>query len=386
VPTDAASSQAPASLGPATGKKGTLDGPDAKASWTFTAGGPVDQVAVLGDHTLVVTGNDATGLTAAGTVKYGPLSVGGLSGNSNQITTAGNLYYIPGASQNGSGFGMFVIDPAAGSIAWNVLTPTNDWQPSGVYGLLGTTAIVGGTTLEGVGQDAFIWAVDTTTHKTLWTLTGTQSGAVFVPPTGTKIVVGQNTTPSKSSETAQVTVYDIGSKTFGWKKAVKDTANFTSPGDDPFAWAGGLVVWAASTVTAVDPATGTQKWSYKEKDFQTFSPPTASPDGKTVFAVEYDTLYALDAASGQLKWKTQAPGKGFGFALGATAVQVADGNVYCWDADFTLWAVDAASGTTRWKMEFPNASGGSDMAFSAGGGRAVVAVGKAVTAIAASGR
>lgn len=386
APTDAASSQAPAALGPATGAKGTLDGPAAKQAWQITADNPVYQVATLGQSTLLISGNDATGVDTAVQVKFGPLSVGGLSGNSNQVTTANNLYYIPGASQDGSGFGLYAIDPAAGSVKWHVLTPTNGWQPSGVYGLLGTTAIVGGSTLDGPGKDAFIWAVDTSTQKSLWTLTGTQSGAVFVPPSGTKIVVGQNTSPDAPGETAQVTVYDITSKSFGWKKAVANTANFTSPGNDPFTWAGGLLVWAASTVTAVDPATGTQKWSYKAKDFQTFSPPAASPDGKLVFSIDYDTLYAIDASNGQLKWKTQAPGKGFGFALEATAIRVADGNVYCWDADYTLWAVDAASGTTRWKMPFPNASGGSDMAVACGNGRVVVAVGKSVTAINASGR
>ena len=382
----AADTTTPADAGPATGAQGKLDGPAAKQAWQTTSESPVYQVATLGQSTLVISGNDVSGLDAAGKPKFGPLAVGGLSGNSNQVATGNGLYYIPGMAQDGSGFGLFVIDPAAGAVKWHVLAPDHNWQPSGVYGVVGNAIIVGGSTLDGVGQDAFIWAVDIVTRTTLWTLTKTQAGAVFVPPTGTRIVIGQNSTPDAISETAQVTTYDVNFKTFGWKKKVTNEANFTAPGDDPFTWANGYLVWASDAVTAVDPGTGAVKWTYKDQDFQTFSPPAATPDGKLVFSIDNDTLYAIDGATGKLAWKSQTTGKGFGFALGATAIQCADGNVYCWDQDYTLWAIEAATGTTRWKAEFPTAGGGADMAVAAGDGRIVVAVGKQVTAINASGK
>jgi outer membrane protein assembly factor BamB len=72
---------------------------------------------------------------------------------------------------------------------------------------------------------------------------------------------------------------------------------------------------------------------------------TAAIAGGVVYVGSFDqNLYAIDLATGQVKWKTK---------LGPTkaAVAVKDGAVYLGDADGKFYCVDAATGQKRWTFE-----------------------------------
>ena len=118
---------------------------------------------------------------------------------------------------------------------------------------------------------------------------------------------------------------------------------------------------------AVDASTGTQKWKFAisgERRFaathlhggapigETMPDPfdfyLSSPivvDGVVYFGSGDTNIYALDAASGQLKWKFKT-----GDVVHASPA-VVDGKLYVGSWDSYFYALDAASGKERWRFK-----------------------------------
>ena len=93
------------------------------------------------------------------------------------------------------------------------------------------------------------------------------------------------------------------------------------------------------------------KWS-----FQTGGPVVSSPvlaDGVLYVGSDDANVYALDSASGALKWKFATGTKENPGAPVRSTPAVADGAVFfgCYDGNF--YAVDAATGALRWKFAMP---------------------------------
>ena len=116
--------------------------------------------------------------------------------------------------------------------------------------------------------------------------------------------------------------------------------------------AGGAVYFGSGDghVYAVDAATGALKWKFKTGDVVHSSPAVSAG---IVYVGSWDTyFYALDAATGALKWKFKT-GEDAKIHL-MTGIQgsatVANGAVYfgCRDANF--YALDARTGALKWKV------------------------------------
>ncbi|HEY2446067.1 MAG TPA: PQQ-binding-like beta-propeller repeat protein [Rhizomicrobium sp.] len=117
---------------------------------------------------------------------------------------------------------------------------------------------------------------------------------------------------------------------------------------------------------AVDIATGVAKWKFKTGARVSSSP--AVSNGTVYFESYDGNLYALDAATGSLKWKFASEGerrfagknlhgvlpKGetmpdpFDFFLSSPAVW--NGGVYFGSGDGHIYALDAATGGLKWKF------------------------------------
>ena len=101
---------------------------------------------------------------------------------------------------------------------------------------------------------------------------------------------------------------------------------------------------ADNRVYAIDPKTGALKWYFESmyERFNNSSSPAIGADG-TVY-VKGDALYALDGRTGQERWRfTEGQGIGTSLSIGA------DGTIYFGgDGDY-LYAVDGASGLLKWK-------------------------------------
>jgi eukaryotic-like serine/threonine-protein kinase len=148
-----------------------------------------------------------------------------------------------------------------------------------------------------------------------------------------------------------------------WKFEVKSRVPSTP------AIAGGVVYFTAydGNVYALDAATGAVKWKFQTGGERRFSgkhlhgtQPVAEtmPDpfdcylsspavwnGAVYFGSGDGNVYALDAASGALKWKFKT-----GDVVHASPA-IADGMVFIGSWDSYFYAIDAASGQEKWKFE-----------------------------------
>ena len=118
---------------------------------------------------------------------------------------------------------------------------------------------------------------------------------------------------------------------------------------------------------AVERETGTLKWKFGTGSRVTSSPAVAS--GAVFFESYDGIFYAVDSATGKLKWKFQTGGERrftakhlhgsqpaaesmpdpFDFYLSSAVV--ANGSVYFGSGDGNVYALDAASGQLKWKFQ-----------------------------------
>jgi outer membrane protein assembly factor BamB len=123
-------------------------------------------------------------------------------------------------------------------------------------------------------------------------------------------------------------------------------------------------------VYAVDIATGAQKWKLQTKGRVVSSPAVAA--GVVYVESYDSKLYAIDAVTGQAKWtfategehrfiakhihglqpETEPEPDPFDFYLSSPAVEA--GAVYFGSGDGHIYALDAATGTLKWKVETEN--------------------------------
>ena len=118
---------------------------------------------------------------------------------------------------------------------------------------------------------------------------------------------------------------------------------------------------------AIDLATGAQKWKFETKGWVVSSP--AVDAGTVYFNSYDSNFYAVDAVSGQLKWKFQTAGERhyigkhihylqpaaeampdpWDFYLSSPSVR--NGAVYFGSGDGNVYALDAATGALKWKFQ-----------------------------------
>lgn len=148
-----------------------------------------------------------------------------------------------------------------------------------------------------------------------------------------------------------------------WKFATGDRV-VSSP-----VWAEGVLYFGSDdgNVYAVDAATGRQKWKFRSGGPVPASPAIAG--GLVYFPSYDGRFYAVEAQTGALRWKTATGGERRFEAKGLHGMQpksqtfpdpydiflsspvVAAGTVYFGSGDGNFYALDAASGELRWKFQ-----------------------------------
>ena len=134
-------------------------------------------------------------------------------------------------------------------------------------------------------------------------------------------------------------------------------------------WSEGVIYFGSddNNMYAVDAETGHQKWKYVTQGPVPCSP--AVVGGVVYFASYDGKFYALNAATGRLKWKFATAGERRFEAKGLDGLQpknqtiadpwdvylsspvVVNGTVYFGSGDGNLYALDAGSGELRWKFQ-----------------------------------
>jgi len=120
----------------------------------------------------------------------------------------------------------------------------------------------------------------------------------------------------------------------------------------PLVWNGGVFFGSGDgNIYALDAATGTLKWKFKTGNVVHASPAIA--DG-VVFLGSWDSfLYALDATTGAEKWRFQTgvdPVNHNQQGIQSSAA-IADGMVYFGCRDGHLYAVDQQTGAMKWNYD-----------------------------------
>jgi outer membrane protein assembly factor BamB len=163
---------------------------------------------------------------------------------------------------------------------------------------------------------------------------------------------------------------DAASGALVWKFATEGERRFSAPHlhgaepaaevmPDPFDFflssptlAAGLVYFGSGdgNLYALEAATGRLRWKFKTGNVVHASP---AVDGGTVYVGSWDSyFYALDAASGKLRWrfKTGVDPKIHNQEGIQSSAVVADGLVYFGCRDSNLYALVASTGALRWSF------------------------------------
>jgi outer membrane protein assembly factor BamB len=219
-------------------------------------------------------------------------------------------------------------------------------------------AVAGGTVYVG-SDDGTLDALGAVTGRLRWTYT-TAYAAESIP------AVAGGTVYLSSDQSDDVgTVYALGAATGrlhwsytprSWFSDVLGTGWETFVLSGPAVAGGTVYISGDGTVFALDAATGRLRWRYRTAGIVGSGPAVA---GGTVYVggVGYRTtmygsdggVYALDAATGRLRWR---------YTTGDTVTSgpaVAGGTVYVSDVVGQVYALDAATGSLRWTRTIADA-------------------------------
>jgi len=171
------------------------------------------------------------------------------------------------------------------------------------------------------------------------------NGDVISSPT----IVGQ--TVYVGSDDGGVYALALGTGTRRWRADVGSGVASTP------AVGGGLVIVAArdGSISALDAATGTRRWrlatgaplpfpwGHESGDYYLSSP--ALVNGVAVVGAGDGAVYAIDAPSGRVRWKTRTGGRV------RSSPAVSGDRVFVGSADGCVYALDLATGAVRWRYE-----------------------------------
>jgi len=233
------------------------------------------------------------------------------------------------------------------------------WKFAARGPIVSSPAVSGGTVYFG-SSDHNVYAVDARSGELRWKF-ATQGRVTSSPAVAAgSVFIG--------SFDGNLYALDAASGALQWKFASEGERRFSArhlhgaePAaelmPDPFdiflsspALAGGTVYFGSGdgNVYAVDAATGALRWKFHTGNVVHASPAVAAG---MVYVGSWDSyFYALDAASGAQRWRFKTgedPKINNQVGIQSSAV-IADGTVYFGCRDSNLYALDARSGTQRW--------------------------------------
>ncbi|QMU75179.1 PQQ-binding-like beta-propeller repeat protein [Streptacidiphilus sp. PB12-B1b] len=381
TPTAAPSTGAPAPTGgPGTAPAGpvtpvtapgTLAGPAAKALWTQVLNDTVWNLAVGSGTVVAVCTQSTKGLkTADGSSQWR----GTADNESGTISTipliVGDTAYLVGSNSDGNE-ALLVVDLASGDTKWQVVLHEEGWELEGAYGISGGNLLMTANTTVGVGVNG-LWAVDISTHQSVYTRTGSYIGSLVVPPTGSTVVsfneIGDNGAVSGIDATT-------GDRTW---TATPQGATFGGTGAVDSCLVDGVVYTGGNDVNAYRVATGAPAWqgvSYNPDDLG-YNSPVGDGQGRC-FVTADSTLYCFRPSDGSKLWSTS----GVNSFIIDKPMLTANGMVYLADSKGVLYAVDAATGACAWSYTNPAATTSDNLALAADSSGVYYGVGTQVVAL-----
>ncbi|CAL9624126.1 Outer membrane protein assembly factor BamB [Streptomyces sp. enrichment culture] len=393
-----------------------LAGPDATKAWSGAGKHAPTCLEASDDMVMVVTNTATSFLDAAnGKSVFPQLNTVNELGTSSQTyptAYADGVFYLLCDTPSRSGL-LAAFDATSGKAKWATEMAVGErggehleMHTPNYVAVAGNTVYVCGHVLVVDGEfsaedptTGYIRAFNAETGKRLWQVKGTDINNVLVPPSGSHLLT---TSAVPGSKPGRVQMIDAGRKgARGWHLSVPNAAFYFTTGWPLTCHAAGLFLFAGGegdTLFAVDAATGDEKWrqSFKAKngDRIRIGDPFSSPDGANVYVPVGSDLASLATADGTLQWVATLDGAGatgnsnvFNAGLRGSGknAQCSADTVFATDSAKTLWAIDAATGRARWRY---SDRGQPDVGFlwTVGGDRVFVASHLTLTAIAVNGR
>ncbi|MGW7441239.1 serine/threonine-protein kinase [Streptomyces sp. NPDC054849] len=228
---------------------------------------------------------------------------------------------------------LYALDASDGSERWRL--STDAW----VYALRAERGTVVTATRGGGVQG---W--EASNGQKLWELTGAQTD--FETPEAAPVLHDGTVYVWQD---ARLRALDARSGRESWSYPVGDAASCgnvpvrVTPAPD-----GNVYIAAGTRVLSVDRASGRVRWHF-EAPAVFLAPPAFAPGaavtGGGVYLVDYlGTVYALDAATGQDRWRIATEAR-----QSPDPVVVANGNVHL-GAGSALYTLDAVTGTPKWRF------------------------------------
>ncbi len=221
-------------------------------------------------------------------------------------------------------------------VALDAATGNERWAFAAGSRVGASLAAVDGTVFAGT-DDGTMYGLEATTGAPLWEHAA--DGAITRGPAIADGVM------FLGAEGGQFSAIDIATLQVRWV-AELGPGELATPAvtDGTVYTATGLSADVAHEVVALDIADGSLRWAFAAPSDQTVFV-SAVADGLVYAGSEDSNLYAIDAASGALRWTLDTGG-----GVGSLAA-FADGVLYVPSADRFVYAVDAATGEELWKVE-----------------------------------
>ncbi|MET9619992.1 PQQ-binding-like beta-propeller repeat protein [Streptomyces sp. NPDC006464] len=228
---------------------------------------------------------------------------------------------------------LYALDATDGSERWRL--QTDAW----VYSL----KVDRGTVVTGT-RGGGVQAWEASNGAKLWEITGAQSD--FETPEAGPAVHGDTVYVWRD---ARLRAMDARTGAERWSYPVGDAASCgnvpvrVAPAED-----GCVYVSAGTRVLSIDIAGGHVRWHF-EAPAVFLSPPAFAPGpavtGGGVYLADYlGTVYALDATTGQDRWRIATESR-----QSSEPVLVVDGNVHVGSGS-ALYTLDAVTGTPKWRF------------------------------------
>ncbi|MEU9234632.1 PQQ-binding-like beta-propeller repeat protein [Streptomyces subrutilus] len=129
--------------------------------------------------------------------------------------------------------------------------------------------------------------------------------------------------------------------------------DFETPEAAPVLHDGTVYVWQDARLRALDARSGRESWSYPVGDAGSCGNVpvrvTPAPDGN-VYVAAGTRVLSVDRASGRVRWHFEAPAVFLAPPAFAPGAAVTGGGVYLADYLGTVYALDAATGQDRWRI------------------------------------
>ncbi|WP_194911136.1 outer membrane protein assembly factor BamB family protein [Catenulispora rubra] len=382
----------PVNPGPATVRTpGTLAGPAAAPGWSVTVSSSVRAIAMAAGTVVLVDrfGNVRGYDPQTGVEKWQPSVVFFVNIEAPLMVVGDTLY---GYDADGD---VLAVDATDGTLRWKVQIGTSGVDIATVQGSAGSLVFSTGS-IEGQGgvgagvvggggaMHGKLWAVDTAGHGVAWTVDGLDYNLAVAASEPAGVV-------ATADEIAyRLTAYSLKDRSVVWHR---DTGNAESIGlpISPAACltvSGSTFYWGADKLYALDAATGTVRWSADgpnpADEFQSVVVLAGQGAGDADLVVATTTgagggtLSAFDAATGVTRWVQRGSAK-FGDKTSLTAATGtgAAGVLYAAEDDSgSLFAVDAKTGQTRWTYHDAAATADLVWTVAADDARVYVAYGK----------